>query len=297
MTRVSIITALYNNLAATQAFLRSLAETRPPAVCEIILVDDGSTDGTREFLQTLPPGFCRILLNEKNCGFAASNNAGARAATGEVLALLNNDLVLRPGWLEPMLKILESDPHAGIVGNVQRNIRTGRVDHAGIGFDLCGLGMHLGQNLPAFVLAAQRRHRAVTAACCLVGRKTFFTAHGFDENYRNGYEDVDLCLRLDDLGYHQWVAGRSIVLHHISSSPGRHDHEQPNQKRFFERWGERTLAWGRRDWPREYLRRNWRTPWRLNAAKTCDALTRLLGLRRGDSAWAREKRARLFGTP
>ncbi|MBM3854821.1 MAG: glycosyltransferase, partial [Verrucomicrobia bacterium] len=131
---LSVVVPLYNCLALTQAMLASLRATLPAELdYETILVDDGSTDGTRAWLCTLRDPRCRVLLNEQNRGYAAANNRGVGLARGEYVALLNNDLVLQPGWLAPML-----DAHAmlgstaGMIGNVQVDARTGAVDHVGL---------------------------------------------------------------------------------------------------------------------------------------------------------------------
>ena len=131
--QVSFIIPLYNCLPLTQAMLASLHATLPPGFShEIILVDDGSTDGTRAWLATLGDPF-RVVLNERNLGYARANNRAAALARGEFLVLLNNDLVLLPNWLEPMLAAHRAlGAGAGVVGNVQLDARTGVVDHAGI---------------------------------------------------------------------------------------------------------------------------------------------------------------------
>ena len=109
---LSIITPLFNRLDLTRAFVAALPGTLPPGLeWECVLVDDGSTDGTHAWLDSLPTPF-RTIQNERNLGFAAACNAGAREARGDVLALLNNDLVLSPGWLPPMLAALRR-PRAG----------------------------------------------------------------------------------------------------------------------------------------------------------------------------------------
>src|SRR5471032_1740040 len=82
---LSVIIPLHNCLALTQAMLASLRATLPAGLAhEIIFVDDASTDGTRAWLATLAPP-CRVLLNEKNLGYAASNNRAAALAIGEIL--------------------------------------------------------------------------------------------------------------------------------------------------------------------------------------------------------------------
>ena len=98
----SFIIPLYNCRAHSRECLRTLQDTLPPGLAhEILLVDDGSTDGTRTWLATLPSPV-RVLLNERNLGFAGTCNRGAAAARGRLLFFLHNDLVLLPGWFEPM---------------------------------------------------------------------------------------------------------------------------------------------------------------------------------------------------
>ena len=134
MQKVSFVIPLFNHLAHTQAMLESLRATIPAGLShEIILIDDFSTDGTRAWLATLSDPHIKTLLNPHNLGFAKTNNRAASAATGEVLALLNNDLLFAPGWLEPMLCAQQSPTlNAGLVGNVQYRVADGKLDHAGV---------------------------------------------------------------------------------------------------------------------------------------------------------------------
>ena len=241
--QVSFILPLYNQLALTRACLASLRATVPATVAhEIILVDDGSTDETREFLRELAPPHV-ILLNDRNLGYAAANNRAARIARGEFLALLNNDLVLEPGWLEPLLTAFAGHPRAGIVGNIQLHATTGAVDHAGVVFRDGGYPVHHRGELAELQAAGGLvEFPAVTAACCLVRREWFLRAGGFDEGYLNGFEDTDLCLRAREDGLINLVATGSVVRHHVSSSAGRGTHEYRNARRFLARWAPRTAA-------------------------------------------------------
>lgn len=233
--KLSFIIPLYNNLPLTQAMLASLRATLPAGEeHEIVLVDDGSTDGTREWLRTLAPP-CRPLLNERNLGFAATCNRGAAASSGDYLFFLNNDLELLPGWLEPMLALLRARPDAGLVGNVQLNHATGAVDHAGIYFNHKGKPAHL--TGLGFGRPAVRQVDAVTGACFALSRELWQRLGGFDEGYVNGCEDVDLCLRAVEAGRHNYVALRSVVRHHISASAGRKLRDEQNTARLFARWG------------------------------------------------------------
>lgn len=281
--RFSICTALFNCLDLTRAYLASLEETMEGSAVgyEVILVDDGSSDGTREFLKTLKPPY-RILLNEENLGFAGSNNRAAESARGEYLFFLNNDLVLRPGWLEPMADGMEMLPMVGVLGNIQMNPQTGLVDHAGVFFDLKGLPAHARKGRSRIPRQDYREWYAVTAACMLIRRDVFLSAGGFDEGYRNGMEDIDLCVRLRLEGYRHYVANRSVVEHFVSSSPGRHTHNDANTERFRKKWSATTMEWGRREWAGEYLQRYARRWWRYNFTKFWRAVWLILSRPRLD---------------
>jgi len=231
------VVPLYNGLPLTQAMLASLQATLPPGLAhEIILVDDGSADGTRDWLATLRDPPFRVVLNERNLGFAAANNRGAAVATGEFLALLNNDLMLTPGWLEPMLAAYARlGRRVGLVGNVQYRVADGALDHAGIGVTAQGKIEHL-RALPT-PATSLREVFAVTAACCLVRREDFLAVGGFDEGFVNGGEDVDLALQLRARGKRTVVALASSVRHHVSAARGpttRRDEQ--NSRRLFQRW-------------------------------------------------------------
>jgi GT2 family glycosyltransferase len=293
---LSIVTATWNNLAYSKPYLESLLAHPPPAPWELVWVDDGSTDGTRDWLRGLPAARHRVLLNEHNLGFAGANNRGANMARGDVLALLNNDLVLTSGWCAPMLESLGTIAKVGAVGNVQLDAKTGRVDHAGVCFNLVGTGEHhlRGSSRPPPGPGAF--HPAVTAACLLIRRDVFFAHQGFDENYRNGCEDLDLCLRLSGRGFRHWVDHRSVIHHHVSASRGRREGDL-NLRRFLQTWGEKTHRIGQAQWPRHYLRKYLHQPSRYNPIKVMDALLRLARLRDGDSAWAARQRRRLLGDP
>jgi GT2 family glycosyltransferase len=241
--QVSFIIPVFNQLAYTQACLASLKATLPrDLTCEIILVDDGSTDSSRDFLRELPPPHI-VLLNERNLGYAASNNRAARVAQGEFLALLNNDLILQPGWFEPMLTAFSLFPRAGLVGNIQLAADTGEVDHVGVVFRDGGYPVH--HREPLAVAQARGPYAefpGVTAACCMARREWFLRGGGFDESYRNGFEDNDLALRAREDGFVNLVATRSVVRHHISRSSGRAAFEYRNAERFLARWAPRAAA-------------------------------------------------------
>jgi len=263
--QVSFIVPLFNCLPYTQAMVASLRATLPAGLAhEIILVDDGSTDGTRDWLGRLEAPY-RVVLNPGNLGYAAANNRGAAVARGDLLALLNNDLIfggLRSGalralrepkgWFQPMQSLQRRlGARAGVIGNVQLNATTGAVDHAGLFINHQGKPEHLRDRGPW--LRRSRRVPAVTGACCLISSQLWRELGGFDEGYVNGCEDVDLCFRAEAAGRLNAVALHSVVRHHVSVSPGRKLRDEANTYRLTQRWQERLSCLGQRDWCRAHF--------------------------------------------
>ncbi|MBK9991574.1 MAG: glycosyltransferase family 2 protein [Verrucomicrobia bacterium] len=259
--RVSFIIPLYNCLPLTQAMLESLQATLPADLAhEIILIDDGSTDGTREWLTTVNHPAIRVLLNERNLGYAATNNRAVASASGELLVLLNNDLVLTPGWLEPMLAVHRSLPKPGAIGNIQLNANTGAIDHAGIYVTVKGKPEHDVTPSPCAPAcgnsscACSRPSPAVTGACLLIARELWQQLGGFDEQFHNGGEDIDLCFRARKAGYANAVALRSVIRHHVSASPGRKQNDERNSYLFTQRWEKELIELGALAWCRHHVR-------------------------------------------
>jgi GT2 family glycosyltransferase len=288
---VSIIVALHNCLHLTQAMLRSLDATWPADVTrELILVDDASSDGTRAWLAALPPIPQRRFIHvAQNVGYAAANNLGARDATGQRLLFLNNDLEFHPGWLEPLLRAhARLGDTAGVTGNVQRRWDSDAVDHAGIRFGPKGKPEHR-SDLPLRRAGRFRSTDAVTGACFVIDRDLWARLGGFDERYRNGCEDVDLCLRVRALGRHVGVALDSCIRHHVSQSPGRREHDEENTRRLFARWEGTLASLALKRWSADELDVGWTSPRDPRAAASALALLFYrVGLRRTAPRAARD---------
>lgn len=276
---VSIIIPVFNLLPLTRNCLDALTRTIRHIPHEILLVDDGSTDGTREFIASLSSPHHRVFLNTTRQGYAANNNLAAREARAPLLVLLNNDTVPRPGWLELLLKARPRIPDIGVLGNVQWSPRTRLYDHMGIVFSPEGEPLHYGKYFPFRPHQGLTEWGAVTAACWLVSRDDFLALGGFDETFRNGCEDVDFCLRLAAKNRRHFVCNESVIDHFVSSSPDRHDHDLKNRELLKQRWAA-TLrdTWGVRDARRyalNYLLRFAAKPWRYNGPRLIRALASL----------------------
>ena len=209
---------------------------------DYILVDNGSTDGSIEYVRYRFP-HVRIIANAHNLGFSVACNLGAKAAQGKILVFLNNDTIPLADWLEPLLAELDRHPEVGIVGN-KLLYANGTIQHAGVAFSLPdGVPYHIYRGVDAHHPAVERRRelRAVTGACMLVRRSLFESLGGFDEGYQNGFEDVDLCLRAGDSGVKVVYQPRSVVVHLEEQSDGRKDHDEENLVRLLRSWAGRSF--------------------------------------------------------
>ncbi|WP_447977038.1 glycosyltransferase [Candidatus Nitrospira bockiana] len=235
---VSIIVPVFNKVDLTRQCLTHLAAATTGVEYEVIVVDNASTDDTRDFLETLG-GDVRVLHNEENRGFAAACNQGASLARGTYLVFLNNDTIPLDGWLSPLVEEVERHPDVGAVGS-KLLYADGTIQHAGVVFSrLFFSPFHVYRQFPADAPEVNRRRefQAVTAACMLVRRSLFESVGGFDEGYRNGFEDVDLCLKLREQGARIVYQPQSVLYHLESQTPGRKDHDRENALRLLRRWG------------------------------------------------------------
>jgi GT2 family glycosyltransferase len=238
--KISIVIPLYNHLGETREMLSSLlASLQGRDDYEIVMNDDGSTDGTREWLDTLDHPRIKTLKNDANSGFSRTCNVAVRESRGEVLVLANNDLVYAPAWLEPMLALLEDSALlAGVIGNVQRAVNGGYIDHAGVDVNYRGQLDHIKIVTQAEADAGSVQRYAVTAACCMLWREVFDAVGGLDERYVNGCEDMDLCLKVTRLGLRHYVALRSVIHHHVSLTRSRASlQNERNSELLYREWG------------------------------------------------------------
>lgn len=253
---VSIIVLNLDGLKHLERLLPALATVTDYPDFELIVVDNGSQDGSREYLRSVQMPYPVVpIFNEENESFSDANNRGVDASTAELLLFLNNDIEpFEPGWLRESVACL--DRQGGAVGSVLLHGRKNpsaagsgyMVQHRGIRFYDAG-GWARGRNLDDGDdlfderLGVDVRCPAVTAACLLVSRETFDSVGGFTTGFRYGTEDIDLCLKLTAAGHPVTCAGRSVLFHHESatqavvSSHLIRDNRLNNQRLFTERWG------------------------------------------------------------
>jgi len=243
MTRASVVIPVFNRGALTRACLDALLRAPLGVEAEIIVVDDGSTDDTPAILAAcLAAGAAlRVVSHARNAGFATACNHGAAASVGEYVVFLNNDTLPRPGWLAALVAEADAHREAAAVG-AKLLFPDGTVQHAGVVIGEDHNPHHVYAGFPADHPAVNRARafQVVTGACLLVRRSVFTAAGGFDPAFRNGHEDVDLCLRLADAGWAVRYCPASVVVHLESATRERRSAEaSANGRLYRDRWAAR----------------------------------------------------------
>jgi GT2 family glycosyltransferase len=241
----SIVIPVFNREDLTRQCLATLPPTLDGAGSgETIVVDNGSAPATAAVLADFP--WVRVIRNDRNLGFAAACNQGARAARGRIVVHLNNDTVAAPGWLARLLTVC-AEPGVGIVG-AKLFFPNGTLQHVGV----VSFPVRLGPEglIPYHFLWGARpdslgaRDRAdfdaVTGACLATPRDLFLELGGFDEIFWNGYEDVDYCYRVRERG-RRVVFEPAAQLTHFESQSGvqRKRRLAHNMRELSARWSRR----------------------------------------------------------
>ena len=257
---MTVVVPAWNNWHLTHRCLSSIRRTSPRET-RVIVADNGSTDATARELERLHPTV-QVVRHAENLGFARGCNSALPLVPEfphSLLLYLNNDAELLPRWWQvPVARFLD-ECDLGIVGAQILDGRTGRINHLGMAFSGVTLGEsaaneHLARlrspshlyrgarlgDLPPAALLRPRDLQAVTGACMMVRATLAHALGGFDESYRNGWEDVDLCFRARlERGYRVSIEPTMRATHLEGQTPGRYTHEAANATLFAERWADR----------------------------------------------------------
>ena len=228
--RVSIVIPVWGNFELIDACLRAIEDHTPPDLYEVVIVDNTNVLDLPEYAKHVTT----IIHNAENLGYGAGSNQGVEHASAGIVCLLNCDTEVQEGWLPPLLAAFD-DPAVVMVG--PRIIHpAGDLQTSGIrtwhGQGSAG-GEEIKQELPT------RDVDGVTGACMLIRRGIFEKLGQFDTDFVNGYEDVALCLTVQEAGYRARYIAESTVMHHESITPGRWDHASDNVQLMNQRWGNR----------------------------------------------------------
>ena len=239
---VSVIVLTWNGLEYTQRCIESIFEKTTHPHYEIIVVDNGSTDGTVEYLKSVEG--VKLIENKENLGFVKGNNVGINNTSNDVVLMNNDTEIIEPDWLERIQSLVYSSPDIGIAGCRLIN-GDGLLVHAGT---YMPVPSYWGQEYPGGEVdigqyTADREVEGVIFACVYIKRALIEAVGLLDEDYFSYYEDTDYCLKAKEAGFRVFCCGSVTVKHYenVSIALNRADFSS-NFKRsrdvFISKWGE-----------------------------------------------------------
>jgi N-acetylglucosaminyl-diphospho-decaprenol L-rhamnosyltransferase len=225
---VDVVIPVHNRFALTDRCLRHLrAQT---LAHRLIVVDNGSTDGTSDLLRERWPE-AHVERFEHSLGFAEACNHGVEVGSGDVVVLLNNDVDCRPNFLERLMAPFHTDQSVGAVATLMLRPGEGAIDSMGLYADVTLAGFARLGGLP---LARAKDHRPLLAgpagAAAAYRRSAWRDVGGLDEGIRAYMEDFDLGLRLRAAGWRAVAASDAVGVHAGSAT---HGHRSASQRRLF----------------------------------------------------------------
>jgi GT2 family glycosyltransferase len=216
---VSIIVVNWNGLKTIQKCLDSLLGQSYPAI-EVILVDNGSTDGSKERILSLYQERVRLIASDQNEGFAKGNNRGIEVSKGDYIALLNNDAWASPDWVGSLVKTAEKDRRTGMCAS---KILLAREDHFldNTGHLIYPDGLSWGRGRMERDAGQYETEEEILlpSGCAALYKKEMLDETGlFDERFFAYCEDTDLGLRGRWLGWKCVYSPGAVVYHAFSAS-------------------------------------------------------------------------------
>jgi GT2 family glycosyltransferase len=249
MARIDVIVVCWNDkdkIATALDSVFGLSEVRAdPSFAQVVVSDNGSTDGSREFIRDRYGGRVQIVENGANLGFAAACNRAFAATSSEYVYLLNPDAELKDGALANIVAFMDAHPRCGIAGSRIYNY-DGTVQESCGEFDTW-LGAFLrssawgdvpflrryanGASLRAWDYASPRRVDLAIGAALAIRRSLFATIGTFDERFFLYHEEVDFAKRAADAGFETWFVPASEAIHEgQGSAHGQYSVEAHKQR-------------------------------------------------------------------
>ena len=233
----SIIIVTFNGLEYTKLCIESIRKFTKRGSYEIIVIDNNSTDGTKEWISNQDD--LKIILNEDNLGFTAACNEGISIDVGDIL-LLNNDIIVTPRWLENLNKALYSNSNIGAVGPVSNYVSNNQqvdINYSNI-YEMLEFANEF--NISNNELWEYRIK--LIGYCYLIKKEVVDKVGVLDERFTPGhYEDDDISIRILCSGYNLLVCKDTFVHHFGSASFKKKDglgaSISTNYYKFIEKWG------------------------------------------------------------
>jgi GT2 family glycosyltransferase/ubiquinone/menaquinone biosynthesis C-methylase UbiE/glycosyltransferase involved in cell wall biosynthesis len=239
---VSIVIPVYNEFDYTYNCLKSIMLNSGNVKYEIIIANDCSTDCTGEINKIAEN--VKLITTEKNVRFLLNCNNAAKYARGEYILFLNNDTQVQPGWLQPLVDVMETHEDAGMVGS-KLIYPDGRLQEAGgiVWKDASAwnYGHLLNPDDPSFTYLKEADY--VSGAAIMIRTSLWNEIGGFDETFVPAYyEDTDLAFEVRRHGYKVFMQPQSVVIHFegvsngTDTSTGLKAYQVAKNKKFYDKW-------------------------------------------------------------
>lgn len=224
MSDVSIVIPNYNGMSYLEACLRSVSG-QTGVSAEIIVVDNGSSDGSRKYIQEHFPQ-CTLVCLDKNYGFCRAVNEGIRRAGSPYVILLNNDTEARPDFAKHLLGAIRKDGRRfSCAAKMLQYHNRDLLDNAGDYYCALGWGITRGRGRPSAKYSRGCRIFSSCAGAAIYQKELLEKLGGFDDAHFTYLEDMDLSYRAMIHGYYHWYEPKAEVFHIGSATSGsRYNH-------------------------------------------------------------------------
>lgn len=219
--KVAVVILNWNGKTFLEKFLHILIKNTNTELADIVIIDNNSTDDSINYLKNNFPAIKLVILDD-NYGFTGGYNRGLKEIDAENFLLLNSDIEVPEKWLEPLVEILDSDPGIGVCGPKllayddkdsfeYSGASGGYIDTFGYPFcrgrifDNCEKDSGQYDDITDCFW--------ISGAAFLIRSELFFTAGGFDDNFFAHQEEIDLCWRVQNLGYRVVIQPKSCIYH------------------------------------------------------------------------------------
>jgi GT2 family glycosyltransferase len=217
--KTAVVILCYNNRHFLTQFLPGVLEHSAPA--EVIIIDNASTDGTADYLSNYFPQV-RLIPHEQNLGFCGGYNEGLKQIEAEYFVLLNSDVEVTPGWLQPLTKLLNKNPEiAACQPKIRSHAAPEFFEYAGAGggfIDRLGYPYCRGRIFDTLEQDTGQYDDTrpvfwATGACLMVRAELFREMGGLETSFFAHMEEIDLCWRIQRAGHQIYYSGESTVYH------------------------------------------------------------------------------------
>ena len=234
MAEVAVVILNWNGADFLEKFLPPLLESTDPSMAEIWIADNGSTDRSIDLLRTDFPSV-RLITLEKNYGFAAGYNRSLEQIDATYFVLLNSDVEVTTGWLEPLYRMISDNPEIGAcMPKIRSWYQRDHFEHAGaaggfldrFGYPFCRGRIFNSIEVDEGQFDTDSNVFWATGACLLIRADLYRKSGGLDPFLFAHMEEIDLCWRIKNMGYEIKYCHSSVVYHVGGGTLPENDHKK-----------------------------------------------------------------------